>query len=80
MKKENIFQMVWSRFKQLICKLLSVKGMFALTATYSYFGNPTIETTIVFVASWGLLIGLREYEKLKEILPTWKGNGTSPSE
>lgn len=51
-----------NRFKELILKLLSIKGFFAIITTVAYFMNK-IDYWYVMVA-WALFIGSRELYKL----------------
>lgn len=60
---------MWKRIKDLILKLISVKGIFAILSTVLFFMTPNGETLTAFLAAWGLFILGREVFKLTEI---WK--------
>ena len=57
------------RIKDLILKLLSIKGLFACLSTVLFFMTPNGETLTAFLSAWGLFILGREVFKLTEI---WK--------
>ena len=64
-----IVKTLYQRVKDLLVKMISVKGTFALTASAAYFREPNNTTLIGFIAGWALFIGSREFEKIKGILP-----------
>jgi hypothetical protein len=60
------------RFHDLIIKLISVKGLFAITSMVSFIINPNEWTFYLCVTFGALLVVGREYDKLLEILKVIK--------
>ena len=60
---------MFKRIKDLFMKLISVKGVFAITSTVLFFISPSGDTLTAFLASWGLFILGREVFKLADL---WK--------
>jgi hypothetical protein len=57
------------RIKDLYNKMVSVKGIFALTATGVFIGYPGEEKTFwAFILAWSVFIGGREVYKIVELL------------
>lgn len=58
-----------NRFIDLFNKLVSIKGIFAITATVNYALNQGQEYAFwAFIGAWGVLIGWREVYKIVELL------------
>jgi len=61
---------LWKRVKELVVKLLSVKGSFAITATIIFFKDTTSQLAFAgFFLAWCIFIGAREMAKYKGIIP-----------
>ena len=62
---KDFFKNVALRVRDLVYKFLSVKGMFAITASVLYVkGNSSPENTALVIAAWVLFIGGRSADKL----------------
>lgn len=66
---KNLFK----RFYDLIIKLISVKGLFALLSFGAAVAKPGEYTFYMAVIFGSLLVVGREYEKLLEVLKVIKG-------
>lgn len=64
---------IFSRFKLLIIKLVSVKGLFAIGSMCAAITNPNEYTFALAVIFGALLVVGREYDKLLEVLKVIKG-------
>lgn len=74
MISEKFFPLIWLRFKQLVDKFLSVKGVFTIqvSAGFFFFGHPV--PVWLFATAWVLFIGGRYVDKFiemyKNLIPT----------
>ena len=64
---------IWSRIYNLIIKIISVKGVFAIAAFVSLAIKPGEYTFYCAVIFGSLFIVGREYDKLLEVLKVIKG-------
>lgn len=70
--KELLIITLWKRFRDLLIKLSGVKGTFAIINTVIFVHAQNEWSFAGFLVGWIMLIGLREMEKFKGFLPTWK--------
>lgn len=56
------------RFYDLLIKLVSVKGLFAIVSMISFYVNPSEYTFYMNVVCVSLLVVGREYDKLLEVI------------
>lgn len=64
-----ILVLMYKRLKDLVAKLISVKGVFAGVMSYVYFTSPSEATLLGVCIAWAIFIGAREFAKIKGVLP-----------